>query len=201
VPTTYTDVDLLILQRWDDTRGLLEAYEELQDRMHEVIQEVGERLVQWAESRGYTLDVDARTPQYYAYKTAWMNRRKDDALVYYNVVDFAPVGYRKVKEAHPSIWVHTDNLQMLKLKEAERIQFARALRNRLGDTAKSWQHDDANDTEYPLGKALTHVSDADRVQLVADPERLYGFTVAAFEEAFALSDAIDETLADFRSRE
>jgi hypothetical protein len=201
MPTTFTDVDLLILQRWDDARGFLEAYEELQDRMHDLIQEVGERLEQWAESRACTVEVDAKTPQYCVYKTAWMNRRKDDALVYYSLLDFAPVGYRRVKEAHPSIWVHTDNLNMLKLKEPERIQFARALRNRLGDTAKSWQHAEVKDAEYPLGKALTQISDTDRVQMVADPERLFGFAVATFEEAFALSDAIDQTLAEFRPRE
>jgi hypothetical protein len=201
MPTTYTDVDRLILERWFDTRGLLEAYEELQDRIHDVISEVGERLAEWAQPQGYLVDTDAKTPAFSLYRSTWMHRRKDEPLIYVDVENFAPLGYRRVKENHPNIWVHTENLQSLKMKEPERVQFGRDLRAALGDASAEWKHEDSDDADYPLGRSLTEVSDADRVRLVADPDGLFEFGTGALKSVFDLSDAIEKTLAAAKARE
>jgi hypothetical protein len=201
MPTTYTDVDRLIFQRWDDTRGLFEAYDELQDRIHDVITEVGERLGEWAAPQGYIVDTDAKAPAFYAYRNTWLNRRRDDALVFFSLESFAPLGYRRVKENHPAIWVYTENLQMLRMKEPERVQFAKDLRTSLGDLASQWKHDDSHESEYPLGTALIDVSDSDRVRLVSDPEALFEFAASTFKKAFVLSDTIEKTLAAAKAQE
>jgi hypothetical protein len=46
---------------------------------------------------------------------------------------------------------------------------------------------------------LTNVLDQDRVRLVAEPEQLFEFTTAGFEQLLSLSDAIGQTLEKFRS--
>ena len=201
MPTTYTDVDRLILERWDDAKGLLEAFEELQDRMLDVIDDGGERLKRWAEQHDCIIDVQAKEPSFHFYKEAWMNRRKDDALVYFSLADFAPVGYRKVKHDNPYVWLWTENLQMIRMKEPERVEFARQLRANLGDRAAQWSHHETIDADSPLGRYLTEVSDNDRVRLVADPDRLFEFASKTIEDALTLSDAIDSSLEQARSRE
>jgi hypothetical protein len=199
MPTSYTDVDRLILDRWEDTKGLIEAYEDLQERMRDVIEGVGERLAVWGTENGYTIDTDAKRPEFYAYKPEWQNRRRDDAVVYFLLSGFAPFGYRNVKDDHPWLWLQTANLQMLKKGEPERQQFARDLRTRLGEQATAWSHEDADEADSPFGRYLTDVTDKDRLQLISDPDALYEFATKAFTEAFALSEAIDETLAKFRT--
>ncbi|MBA3231792.1 MAG: hypothetical protein H0T05_03140 [Acidobacteria bacterium] len=201
MPTTYTDVDRLILERWDDTKGLLEAFEELQDRMLDVIDDGGERLKRWAEQHDCIIDVQAKEPSYHFYKEAWKNRRKDDALVYFTLADFAPVGYRKVKNDHPYVWLYTDNLQMMRMKEPDRVEFARQLRANLGDSAARWSHPETIDADSPLGRYMTDVSDADRVRLVAEPDELLKFATTAIEDALLLSDAVNLTLEHFKARE
>jgi hypothetical protein len=201
MPTTYTDVDRLIFQRWDDTLGLLEAYEELQDRIHEVITDVGQRLSEWGVPQGYIIDTDAKIPSFYAYRNTWLNRRRDDALVYFSLEHFAPLGYRRAKENHPAIWVYTENLQMLRMKEPDRVQFAKDLRTSLGDLAAQWKHEDSHESEYPLGTALTDISDSDRVRLVSDPEALVEFATSTFKKAFVLSDGIEKTLSAAKARD
>ena len=196
--TTYTDVDRLIFDRWEDTLGLVEAYEELQDRVRDVIEEVGERLAAWGADHAHTIDSDAKAPEFSAYKASWLNKRGDTGLVYYSLADFAPLGYRRVKDDHPSLWVYTENLEMLRKKEPEREQFARELRARLGETATRWTHEDSDEANSPLGRYLADVSDKDRLRLIVEPDRLYEFATKAFTEAFTLSEAIDETLAKFR---
>jgi hypothetical protein len=201
MPTTYTDVDRLLLERWNDTRGLLDAYEELQDRIHDVIDEVGARLSEWAQAQGYNLDTEAKTPAFSIYRSTWLSRRRDTPLVYLELANFAPIGYRRVKENHPDLWLYTENLQTLRMKEPERVQFSRDLRAQLGDAAAEWKHDDSSDADYPLGKQLSEVSDADRVRLVSDTDVLFDFSTKALTSAFVLSDTIDKALTAAKSRE
>jgi hypothetical protein len=119
--------------------------------------------------------------------------------VYVSVGAFAPSGYRKVKDEHPFLWVYVQNLHLLKVKDSEREKFAKELRLRLGDASRDWAHEDANDPDQPLGKYLTDISDQDRVRLVADPDRLFEFATAGFEQLFTLADAINQTLDKFRA--
>ncbi|MBI4521708.1 MAG: hypothetical protein HY701_12780 [Gemmatimonadetes bacterium] len=197
----YTDVDKLILERWHDVIGLMEAHEELQGRIEELIGDVGNRLEKWGDELGYALETDAKRAEFYAWKPTWMNRRKDEAAVYYVVGSFAPLGYRKIKEIHPYLWVYTENLELLKMKEADRVEFARELRRVLGDSATPWLNPDTNDADAPLGKYLTDTDDRLRVRLISAPDELFEFAAKGFKELFTLSDAIDQTLAKFRTRE
>ena len=197
----YTDVDRLILDRWQDTQGLLEAYEDLQNRIQDVIADIGAPFERWASSHGYKSEVDAKSAIFYMYRPEWENRRRDDALVFFSLEDCAPVGYRRVQEEHPCLWLYTENLQMVKLKEADRMRFASELRTKIGELAEAWRHDSANESEYPLGKKLTDVNDLDRVRLVSDPAALLQFVTDSFQQAFPLADAIDRMLIQLRSRD
>ena len=165
-----------------------------------MIDDVGNRLEKSGDERGYVLETDAKRAEFYAWKPAWVNRRKDEAEVYHVVGGVAPTGYRKIKDAHPYLWVYTENLEFLKMKEAERIEFARELRRALGDGATSWLNADVDDSDAPLGKYLTDTDDHQRVQLISEPEALFEFAARGFEELFTLSDAIGQVLAKSRGR-
>jgi hypothetical protein len=199
--TEYTDVDRLILGRWQDVMGLLEAHEELQDRMEEVIDDVGNRLERWLEERGYEVKSESKAPSFWVGKANWFNRRKDDWAICFEIGGFAPFGFRKVREDHPFSWLHTGNLEFLRMKEAERIDFARALRQELGDVAKNWAHKNVDEADAPLGRYFTEISDRDRVELIADPDKLFEFATKACEELLTLTEPIDRVLARFRPKE
>jgi len=199
--TEYTDVDRLILGRWDDVMGLFDAHGELQDHVEEMIDEVGERLERWLEGRGYGVTSEGKAPAYYIAKDDWFVKRKDDYTVYFEIGGFAPRGYRKVKDDHPYAWLHTANLEFLRMRETERIEFAKALRQELGELAKNWAHEDVDDADSPLGRAFVDIKDADRVDLISDPDKLFEFATKACEELFALADPIDRVLARFRPKE
>jgi len=85
---------------------------------------------------------------------------------------------------------HLDNLEFLRMKEAERIDFARTLRQELGEVARNWAHKDVDDAESPLGRYFADISDHDWVGLIADPDKLFDFTTRACEELFTLAGPI-----------
>ena len=199
--TEYTDVDRLILSRWTDVMGLFEAHEELQDRIEEVIDHVVERLDPWMEERGYDITCDARSASVYFGKPEWHHKRKDDWIVYFEIGAIAPLGFRKVREHHPYAWVITKNLEFVRMKEAERIEFAKSLREELGDIATKWTDNAADEANSPLGRYLKHIADADRVELITETAKLETFLKTTAEELFELSDPLDRTLARFRSKE
>jgi hypothetical protein len=200
--TEYTDVDRLILSRWNDVMGLFEAHEELQDRIEEVIDDVAARLTQWLDTRGYDLiSCDAKAASIDFGKTDWHHKKKDGWAVYFQIGEFAPIGFRKVRDDHPYCWLQTENLEFLRMKEPERIAFAKALRQELGDGASKWANTYVKDTESPLGRHFTDISDRDRVDFVTDPDKLFDFAKRASEELFTLADPIDRVLAKFRPKE
>ena len=45
---SYSAMDQLVLQRWSDVVGLVEAHREVQDRIEEMIEVVGDRVARWA---------------------------------------------------------------------------------------------------------------------------------------------------------
>ena len=150
--TEYTDVDKLILGRWQDVMALFDAHEELQDRVEEVVEEVGERLGRWLDGRGYSIRTDSKTPVYIIGKDDWYHKRKDDWLVFFEIGGFAPFGFRKVKEDNPYAWLQTFNLEHLKLKDPERIEFARGLRQEIGDAAKKLGPQERGRCNWTAGK-------------------------------------------------
>jgi len=154
VSFSYSDMDQLVLQRWTDVVGLLEAHRGVQDRIEEMIEVVGERVARWAR----------------------------------------PLGFRKTDAKHPYQWVYIEGLSNYRMKEPERIAFAGTLRSALGDQAKSWEADGVDDTECPLGRYVTGISNIERAQLVSSPEALFAFVVEQYPRLFALADVIDAEL-------
>jgi hypothetical protein len=201
MPVAYTDIDRLILERWEDTKGLLGAYEDLQERIREVLCDIGTRVERWASSQGYKSVADAKNASFSIYRHTWEHSRREEALVYFALEDCAPIGYRRIKQPHPSLWLYTEDLAGMKMKEADRIRFAAEVRTRLGDLALGWHHEDASEADYPLGKSLADVSDADRVKFVSDPDELFTFVTNSLEQTFTLANAVDQALAAVRARE
>ena len=192
--TNYTDVDRMIISRWDEVVALREAYDELLDRMEESLGGVCDRVKVWLEEQGYNCDIDLNAPSIDAYKSSW-EKPRGQALVYFRVGDFAPHGYGKVDADHPWLWVVTDGLDRVKLKEpADRARFARDLKGVLGATAGSWDHEDCDATCEPLGRYRRDLTEQQRVELATHPARLVEFIQSAFTELFELAPAIDQTL-------
>lgn len=192
----YTDVDRFILDRWEEVIRLRDAFDDLQERIQEVFDVVGSRLGKWLDPEDYYLENNSKEASFCVWKKSWT--RKKIALVYYKIGDLAPRGYRKINSDHPYLWLITRNLDALKMKESERITFARELKQALGESAHHWEADDISDADEPLGRWLTDITDRQRVELVAEPNKLFEFVKTGIEELFTLSDAIDENLAKFR---
>ena len=187
----YTDVDRLILERWSDVLDLQDAFKELTDRMRLAIDGALQKTGRWLDEQGYLCECDARSPEITAWKPTW-EVKKGKPGVRLKVAGFAPSGYVRNPPAHPYLWVLTGELSQLKLKDADRAQFARQLREALGASAPRWDHDEV-DTDEPLGRYLSDVSDARRVEMVADPQQLQEFLRSGFGELFELSGSIDAT--------
>jgi hypothetical protein len=195
MPSHYTDVEKLLLQRWPDVRALLTAYGELQDSIEEMLTGVGEELEKWADERGYSFETDPRGAEYSMWKETWANRR-NDAGVWFVVGGFVPDGYRKVKSDHPFIWVYT-NPEALRIKSSLREQFVRDLRSSVGDALSEWQHPDADDSA-PLGKQLTAFDGNQRLQWMTSPVSLAEFVKEAFEQLIPLVEPIDRVVKSYR---
>jgi hypothetical protein len=195
MPSHYTDVEKLLLQRWTDVRALMIAYDELQDSMEEMLSYVGEELEKWAEDRGYSLEADARGAEYTMWKEDWANRR-NDAAIWFAVGGFVPEGYRKCKYPHPYVWVGTD-LERLRIKSSLHGQFARDIRAGVGNELVNWQDPEVDDA-MPLGRYLKDYDDAQRVQWMTSPASLAEFVKSAFEQLLPLAEPIDTVLKQYR---
>lgn len=193
----YNDVDLMILRRWDEVKALREAYENLLDQMQRTIEPVCERVGEWLDAEGYQCSYDTKDPSISAWRPAW--GRKQEGLVTFTISEFAPIGYGRVRSGFPYLWLMTGELERLKMKEAARVQFARDLKEALGPSASSWEHEDADEVSEPLGRYCTEVTEAQRVELVTHPAQLVDFLKAGFTACFELAPAIDATLAKYRA--
>ena len=189
----YSEMDQLILQRWNDVMGLIEAHREVQDRIEEMIDAVGERVARWARPLGFETTVQRRDAEFLAWRPGWSDRRKGEKVVLV-LGGFCPDGFRKVDERHPFQWVYIGNLANFRCKEPERAIFSQALRAALGDHARSWEAQGVNEADYPLGRYLTSIRDADRAQLISRPDALFSFVTENFAPLFQIADVIDAEL-------
>jgi hypothetical protein len=187
-------MDQLIIGRWSDVVGLIEAQRETQDRIEEMIDIVGDRLARWAQPLGFEVETFAKDAEFQAWRPGWVDRRKG-SRVQLALGGFCPIGYRKTDVAHPYLWVYTDSLADFKQKDADRIAFARSLRAALGEEARAWEADGVDDANEPLGRYLNDVSDADRARLVATPDALFEFATTRFPMVFGLADLIEAEIA------
>jgi hypothetical protein len=195
--TRYTDVDRMIFQRWDEVVALLNAYADAMERMGESIAGVCERVEAWLQEQGYEAYSDPKGPEIMAWKATW-EKPRGEGLVLLCVGDFAPKGYGKVGSAHPYLWVKTEGLGRIRLKEPDRARFARDVRAALGSAASKWEHEDCIETSEPFGRYRTDISEPQREELAAHPARLVEFVQSSFNELFQLTDVIHDTLMRYR---
>ena len=195
----YTDVDRLILERWTEVNALREAFDELLERMREPIETAARRVKSRCDELGLASEYDVKQPSFDFWKNGWANRR-DKAGIYFRIGDFAPFEYGNVKSEHPWLWVLTHDLDALRIKGTEAVQFAKELRAHLGSEAAKWDDPDVVDASEPLGRYCSEVPEADRVRWMTHPDELAGFLVKGVEELMTLAPAIDVVLEKYRKR-
>lgn len=195
--TTYTDVDRLMLDRWNDVIALFEARDELLSKITNTIDTVCQRVGPWLEENGYEWEGDEKHPSIWAWKKDW-EKPRGEPLITLEISDFAPIGFGRVENDNPWMWVRTDNLERIRLKAPDRVRFARDLKAALGTAASKWEHEDCEEDSEPLGRYCTDVSDQQRLELVKQPARMVEFLQAGFKEMFELVPALDETLRKYR---
>jgi hypothetical protein len=195
----YTDVDLMILKRWDEVKALREAFDGLVDRMQDVVEASLQKVVTAASEKGLSSDINLKRPSIWFWKREWENRKKEPG-VYFELFDFAPAEYGKDVEESPSMWLMTDQFSRLRMREASE-DFGRAVRSALTpELSAKWGHEDADLSDSPLGRACLEISEADRVHLVGEPEDLYKFLTERLDEFVELAPAVDQALQKLTRR-
>lgn len=193
MPVSYSDIDRLILERWIDVVGLIEAHRDVQGRIEELVETVGERVARWARPKGFEIRTEARKSEIYAWRRAWADKRKGERISL-ALGGFCPIGFRSIDHAYPYLWVYTDPLENFRVKEEERIAFSHTLRTALGDRAGDWEAHDVDDADAPLGRYLTQCDNAARARLVMDPDALFDFCTDHFPTLFELADIVEAEL-------
>ena len=90
----FNDVERLILERWPEVVGLIDAHETLQDRLEEQIQIVADRVGRWARPHGFEVDSSPRFAEINAWRPAWADQRKEPR-VFLTVGGFYPAWVQK----------------------------------------------------------------------------------------------------------
>lgn len=188
----YSEVDLLLLDRWQHVMSLLQTHREIQPKIEQVIELTEGRLKPWADAHGFEVSANPREAKFDFWKAAWADKRKDPK-VRFEIGGFCPAGFRRLAEPHPYLWVYTQ-LDRYRIKEPERVTFARNVRAKLGDAAQQWAHHDAEDSWAPFGLYLTRYDDAARARLVTSPDTLYAFCTEHLPALLALVEPIDAEL-------
>jgi hypothetical protein len=195
----YTDVDLMILKRWDEVKALREAFDDLLGRIEDVVEASLQKVSTTASERNLSSDLDLKRPSIWFWKREWETRKKEPGI-YIEVSDFVPVDYGKAVEDCPSMWFMTDEFSKLKMRESSE-DFGRAVRAALSpELLTKWSHEDADLSDSPLGRDCTDVSESDRVRLVAEPGALGKFVIDRVDEFMELVPAIDQALQKMTHR-
>jgi hypothetical protein len=190
----YTEMDRLVLERWPDVIGLLDAQKAAQQHIEDALGAFGERVTRWVRDRGFDGAISARDAEFNAWRPGWYDKRKNEAKVLLTLGGFCPIGFRKVDAKYPYLWVNTYPLDRFRVKPPERVKLAQALRTALGDEARSWEAEDVDDADHPLGRYLRQYDNAARARLLLDPDDLLAFCKEHLPVLFALSDRIDSEL-------
>ena len=64
----YTDVDLMILKRWDEVKALREAFDDLVDRMQEIVEASLQKVSTAVAERGLSSEFDLKRPSIWFWK-------------------------------------------------------------------------------------------------------------------------------------
>ena len=195
----YTDVDLMILKRWDEVKALRDAFDDLVGRMQDIVEASLQKVAVVATEKGFSSAFNLKRPSIWFWKREWENRKKESG-VYFELFDFAPAEYGKDVEEHPSMWFMTDQFSRLRIREGS-DDFGRAVRAALSpELLTKWSHEDADLSETPVGKACHEVSESDRVVLLTEPEALGKFIIERVDEFVELVPAIDQALQKMTRR-
>jgi hypothetical protein len=195
----YNDVDLMILRRWDEVNSLRTAFDDLLERIENVLEVSLQKATTAVSERKLSADFDAKQPSIWFWKQDWQTRKKEPGI-YFQLLDFAPLQYGRVDDDYPSMWLMTDGFSRLKIRESSE-EFGRILRGSMSqELLKKWDHDDADLSESPLGRECTETSESDRVRFVADPEALVKFIIGRLDEFMELAPAIDQALQKMTRR-
>jgi hypothetical protein len=104
---------------------------------------------------------------------------------------FCPIGFRKVDANYPYLWVNTYPLDRFKVKPPDRVRFARGLRAALGDNARTWEAQDIDDADHPLGRYLRQYDNAARARLLLEADSFLAFAKEHLPDLFGLAEIID----------
>jgi hypothetical protein len=198
--THYEDVDLMLLKRWEEVKALRGAFDNLMDRMREVIETTLGKIAHTVVERGMSCDFDAKRPSIWFWKKEWETRSSKQPSIYFRLFDFAPAEYGKVDDDRPNMWLMSDDFSRLKFRESSE-EFGRLVLAALSpELVAKWSHEDADLSDSPLGKECNEVSESGRVHLVADPEALSKFVIERLDEFRELVPAIDQALQKMTRR-
>lgn len=188
----YSDVDLLLLSRWQHVMSLLQAHRDIQPKIEQVIELTEGRLKPWAAAHGFEMSATPREARFDLWRAGWADKRKGPK-VKLTIGGFAPFGFRKVDEEHPYLWVHTE-LEAFKVKEPERVAFAERVRRRLGESAKDWADHNTDDGWAPFGRYLDGYDNRARAELVTGADKLYTFCTEHLPAVITLADPLEAEL-------
>ena len=184
-------VDAVLFRRWTDAVALREAMTELEERLSERLERLGESLQPWLEEQGYSfVEVEARYARVNVARASWMNKKKQQPWVWFGLDALFPYGFRKVQEEHPLVWVMTSNLE----KDVRRV-FQEHLTNRLRGKGGDWINEDCG-RDYPAGHYIPTHGDRERLALAQNPEALATFSREALASILVLGDDVEAALLD-----
>ena len=196
----YEDVDLMLLKRWGEVKALRSAFDDLMDRMHEMIEATLGKITHAAAERGMSCDSDPKYPSIWFWKKEWEIRSSKEPGIYFLLSCFAPAEYGKVADHRPEMWLMCEDFSRLKFRESGE-EFAQLVRASLSpELVTKWSHEDADLSGSPLGKECSEVPDSDRVHMVTEPDALNKFVIERLDEFMELVPAIDQALQKMTRR-
>ena len=74
----FDDVDKLILEKWTEVSGLVDAYERVRDKVREQFELVGDRLRDWGVDQDLEIRSDIKAGEFSAFQKDWLRPDKDD---------------------------------------------------------------------------------------------------------------------------
>lgn len=196
----YEDVDLMLLKRWEEVMALRRAFDDLMDRMREMIETTLGKLTHSVAERSMSCEFDAKFPSIWFWKKEWETRSSKEPGIYLLLSNFAPAEYGKVDNDRPTMWLISEDFSRLKFRESSE-EFSRLVLASLSpELVTKWSHEDADPSDSPLGKECSEVSESDRVHLVSEPDALSKFVIERLDEFMELVPAIDQALQKMTRR-
>ena len=180
---SQTTVDRLIEERWTDVVGLVQAFNDFEERALETFENGAGPVVRaWLSGHGFEMAMNPKYAEFHAYKPEWLKGGRE-AVAKLTVGGLFPRGLAKVDTIAPYLWVY------LRLDKPSRAQVAEILSNSVDSM---WLHAEVEESQ-PLGRYLME-GDQERLKLVRDASAMASFAIAQFPDLLALEGRIDDAL-------